>query len=57
VELDDLLARRDELNKRIQQILDEATEPWGIKVTTRPDNPRHYLVDHPGLRHQGREGV
>ena len=34
VELDDLLARRDELNKRIQQILDEATEPWGIKVTT-----------------------
>ena len=34
VELDDLLTRRDELNKRIQQILDEATEPWGIKVTT-----------------------
>jgi len=34
VELDDLLTRRDELNKRIQQILDESTEPWGIKVTT-----------------------
>lgn len=33
VELDDLLTRRDELNRRIQQILDEATEPWGIKVT------------------------
>ncbi|MEM3119764.1 MAG: SPFH domain-containing protein, partial [Nitrososphaerota archaeon] len=33
VELDDLLARRDELNKRIQIILDESTEPWGIKVT------------------------
>ncbi|MEM4298589.1 MAG: SPFH domain-containing protein, partial [Nitrososphaerota archaeon] len=33
VELDDLLARRDELNRRIQAILDEATEPWGIKVT------------------------
>ncbi len=33
VELDDLLARRDELNRRIQVILDEATEPWGIKVT------------------------
>ena len=28
-----LLARRDELNRRIQVILDEATEPWGIKVT------------------------
>ena len=34
VELDDLLTRREELNKRLQQILDEATEPWGIKVTT-----------------------
>ncbi|MEM4188961.1 MAG: slipin family protein [Candidatus Caldarchaeum sp.] len=34
VELDDPLTRRDELNKRIQQILDESTEPWGIKVTT-----------------------
>lgn len=34
VELDDLLTRREDLNKRIQQILDEATEPWGIKVTT-----------------------
>ncbi|MDJ0270394.1 MAG: slipin family protein [Aigarchaeota archaeon] len=34
VEFDDLLTRREELNKRIQQILDEATEPWGIKVTT-----------------------
>jgi len=33
VELDDLLARRDELNRRIQGILDEATEHWGIKVT------------------------
>lgn len=33
VELDDLLARRDELNRKIQFILDEATEPWGIKVT------------------------
>ncbi len=33
VELDDLLTRRDELNRRIQQILDEATEPWGIKVS------------------------
>ncbi|MCS7143126.1 MAG: slipin family protein [Aigarchaeota archaeon] len=32
VEFDDLLARRDELNKRLQSIIDEATEPWGIKV-------------------------
>jgi len=33
VELDDLLSKREEINKRIQQILDEVTDPWGIKVT------------------------
>ncbi|MEB3844747.1 MAG: slipin family protein [Desulfurococcales archaeon] len=33
VELDDLLAKRDEINKRIQEILDMLTDPWGIKVT------------------------
>jgi regulator of protease activity HflC (stomatin/prohibitin superfamily) len=32
-ELDELLAKREELNKRLQQILDELTDPWGIKVT------------------------
>jgi regulator of protease activity HflC (stomatin/prohibitin superfamily) len=31
-ELDDLLARRVELNRRLQQIIDEQTDPWGIKV-------------------------
>lgn len=34
VEFDYILSRRDELNKRIQSILDEVTEPWGIKVTS-----------------------
>ncbi len=33
-ELDDLLARRDDINSRLQAQLDEQTEPWGIKVTT-----------------------
>ncbi|MEM3771846.1 MAG: slipin family protein [Candidatus Micrarchaeia archaeon] len=33
VEFDDLLMKREELNKRLQAILDEATEPWGVKVT------------------------
>ena len=33
VELDDLLTRREELNKKLQKILDEVTDPWGIKVT------------------------
>lgn len=32
-ELDELLAERDKLNQQIQRILDEATDPWGIKVT------------------------
>lgn len=32
-ELDELLAERDKLNAKLQEILDESTEPWGIKVT------------------------
>jgi regulator of protease activity HflC (stomatin/prohibitin superfamily) len=33
-ELDMLLAQREKLNDDLQQIIDEQTEPWGIKVTT-----------------------
>jgi regulator of protease activity HflC (stomatin/prohibitin superfamily) len=33
-ELDDLLAERDQLNDSLARIIDEQTEPWGIKVTT-----------------------
>ncbi|PYV03987.1 MAG: hypothetical protein DMG26_08485 [Acidobacteria bacterium] len=33
VELDDLLSQREKLNSRLQTILDEHTEPWGVKVT------------------------
>ncbi len=33
IELDDLLSKRDELNKKLQEILDKHTDPWGIKVT------------------------
>ena len=33
-ELDEILAKRDRLNARVQEILDEATDPWGIKVVT-----------------------
>jgi regulator of protease activity HflC (stomatin/prohibitin superfamily) len=33
-ELDDLLAERDKINEQIQRIVDEQTEPWGIKVVT-----------------------
>ena len=33
LELDQLLTSRDAINQRLQAILDEATDPWGIKVT------------------------
>ena len=32
-DLDELLIRRDEVNQKLQQIIDEQTEPWGIKVS------------------------
>src|SRR4051794_2224719 len=31
-DLDDLLSHREQLNQQIQKIIDESTEPWGIKV-------------------------
>jgi regulator of protease activity HflC (stomatin/prohibitin superfamily) len=33
VELDDLLLKRDEINARLQKIVDDVTNPWGVKVT------------------------
>jgi len=33
VELDDLLANRDKINAELQRIIDEQTEPWGVKVS------------------------
>ncbi|KAA0238292.1 slipin family protein [bacterium] len=33
-DLDELLGQREQINQRLQQIIDEQTEPWGIKVST-----------------------
>jgi regulator of protease activity HflC (stomatin/prohibitin superfamily) len=33
VELDDLLTNRDKINQQLQHIIDDQTEPWGIKVS------------------------
>ena len=32
-DLDGLLAQRDQINRTLQQIIDEQTEPWGVKVS------------------------
>ena len=32
-ELDELLSERDKVNRRLQEVIDEHTEPWGIKVS------------------------
>ena len=34
VELDELLAERDKINHELQTILDQQTDPWGIKVSS-----------------------
>jgi regulator of protease activity HflC (stomatin/prohibitin superfamily) len=33
VDLDDLLSNREEINQRLQKIIDDQTEPWGVKVS------------------------
>ncbi|HIE44368.1 MAG TPA: slipin family protein [Candidatus Omnitrophica bacterium] len=33
-ELDELLAAREKINQKLQKVIDEQTDPWGIKVST-----------------------
>lgn len=50
-QLDDLLAERDKLNEKLQLLMDEQTDPWGIKVSSVeikhvgvPDNMRRVMA-------------
>jgi regulator of protease activity HflC (stomatin/prohibitin superfamily) len=50
-ELDSLLAEREKINEHLQQIIDDQTEPWGVKVTTveikdveLPDRMHHAIA-------------
>ena len=50
-DLDSLLAEREQINEHLQQIIDDQTEPWGVKVTTVeikdveiPDRMQHAIA-------------
>jgi len=63
-ELDDLLAERDRLNLRLQEIIDEATEPWGVKVSVvevkdveLPDNMKRAMAKQAEAERERRSKV
>ncbi len=51
IPLDDVLAKREDINRVLRTKLDEVTERWGVKVTTRGDPGDRSAQGHPG-RHE-----
>jgi regulator of protease activity HflC (stomatin/prohibitin superfamily) len=63
-ELDALLAEREQLNEHLQQIIDDQTEPWGVKVTTVeikdveiPERMQHAMARQAGAERERRAKV